>query len=57
MLGSYGGVSPEQNIIEDYGTDPPRRYAKAHGGQGGDLRQPAWLHQGRVLPDQPSGFL
>jgi len=25
---------------------PPRSYAKAHGGQGGDLRQPAWLHQG-----------
>ena len=23
----------------------------------GDLRQPAWLHQGQVLPDQPSGFL
>jgi len=23
----------------------------------GDLRQPAWLHQGQVLLDQPSGFL
>ena len=23
----------------------------------GDLRQLAWLHQGQVLPDQPSGFL
>jgi len=21
------------------------------------LRQPAWLHRGQVLPDQPSGFL
>jgi len=36
---------------------PPRSYAKAHGGQGGDLRQPAWLHQGQVLPNQPSGLL
>ena len=35
----------------------PRGYAKAHGGQGGDSRQPAWLHQGQVLPDQPTGFL
>jgi len=24
--------------------------------EGGDLRQPAWLHRGQVLPDQPSGF-
>ena len=30
---------------EDHGTDPPRSYAKAHGEQGGDLRQPAWLHK------------
>jgi len=36
---------------------PPRSYAGAHGGQGDDLRQPAWLHQRQVLPDQPSGFL
>ena len=42
---------------EDHGTDPPRRYAKAHGGQGGDSRQPAWIHQGQVLPHQRSGFL
>jgi len=28
-------------------TDPPRRYAKALRGQGGDSRQPAWLHQGK----------
>jgi len=25
--------------------------------QRGDARQPAWLHQGQVVPDQPSGFL
>jgi len=28
-----------------------------HGEQGGDLRQPEWLHQGQVLPDQPRGLL
>ena len=28
-----------------------RSPAKAHGGQGGDSRQPAWLHQRQVLPD------
>jgi len=41
----------------DHGTDPHRSCAKAHGGQGGDLRQPAWLHQGQVLPDHTNGFL
>jgi len=52
--------SPCQPLLcawEEGGTDPPRSYAKAHGGQGGDMRLPAWLHQGQVLPDQPSGFL
>ncbi|KAK4823614.1 hypothetical protein QYF61_004217 [Mycteria americana] len=44
-------------LVTNHGTDPPRSYAKAHGGQGGDSRQPAWLHQGQVLPDQPSGLL
>jgi len=42
---------------EDHGIGPPRNYAKACGGQGGDLSQPARLHQGQVLPDQPSGLL
>jgi len=39
--------------MEGHGTHLPRSYAKAHGGQGGDSRQAAWLHQGQVLPDQP----
>jgi len=30
---------------------------EALGEQGGDSRQPAWLQQGQVLPDQPRGFL
>lgn len=34
-----------------------RSYAKAHGRQGGDLRQPAGIQQGQVLTDQPHGFL
>ena len=28
---------------EDHGTDPPRSYGKAHGGQGGDSRQPGFM--------------
>jgi len=32
-------------------------HLEALGEQGGDSRQPAWLHQGQVPPDQPSGFL
>jgi len=42
---------PHLCASEDLGTDPSISYAKAHGGQGGDSRQPAWLHQGQVLPD------
>jgi len=38
-------------------TFPPRSSAEAHGGLGGDSRQPAWLHHGQVLPDQPGGLL
>lgn len=42
---------------EDPGTDPHKSSAKAHGKQGGDLRQPARLHPGLILPDQPNGLL
>lgn len=38
-------------------TDPPGSCAEAHREQGNDLKQPAQLHQGQVLPGQPSGFL
>ena len=41
----------------DHETEPPTGYVKAHGGQGGDIRQPVWLHEGQVLPDQPSGIV
>jgi len=54
--GNYRPVSLTSVPWEDHGADPPSSYAKTHGGQGGYLRQPAWLHQGQVLPDQPSGF-
>lgn len=37
--------------------DPPGNCAKAHGKDRGDMRQPAWLHQEPVLPDQLSGPL
>jgi len=40
-----------------WGIYPPRSYTKAGEGQRGDSRQPAWLHRGKVLPDQPSGLL
>jgi len=42
---------------EDHATDPPRSCAKAHGGQRGGVRQPAWLHQGQVQSDQHHGLL
>jgi len=54
-LGLEGSSQVEPQ--EDHGTDPPRSLAKACGRQGGGLRQPAWLHQGQLLPDQPRGLL
>ena len=41
---------------EDHGADPPRISAKVHGGQGGDSRQPAWLHQGQAVSDNKVAF-
>ena len=38
-------------------TDPPESYAKAHEEEGGGLTQPAWLHQGQVLPYQHNDLL
>jgi len=42
---------------EDDGADLPGSYAKAYGRQGGDTGEPAWLHQGKILLDQPGGVL
>ena len=52
-LGNYVTVC----AWEDHEIDPPGRYVKAHEGQAGDLRQPTWLHQGKVMPDQYGGLL
>jgi len=41
----------------DHGTDPHGSYPKAHERQAGDMGEPAWLHQGQILLDQPSGLL
>ena len=48
---------PQVCAWEDHGTDPPGRYVKIHEGQVGDLRQPAWLHQGKIVSDQSGGLL
>ncbi|KAK4827178.1 LOW QUALITY PROTEIN: hypothetical protein QYF61_015140, partial [Mycteria americana] len=45
--GEAPGDWKKGNIAPIFKKDPPRSYARAHGGQGGDLRQPAWLHQGQ----------
>ena len=36
---------------EDDGEDPPGKDVKAHVRRGGDPRQPAQLHEGKVMPD------
>ena len=41
---------------KDHGTHPPGSYAEVHGRQGGAMEEPAWLHQGQILPVQLSGF-
>lgn len=47
---------PHLRAWKSRGTDRLGSYAEAQGGQGGDSRQEAQLHQGQVLPDQPSGL-
>ena len=44
---------------EDHRADPPTpgSYAEAHGKVEDDARQPAWLPQEQVLPDQHGGLL
>ena len=40
-----------------HGTDPPGRPFAAHEGWAGVLRQPAWLHQGKVVSSQSGSLL
>lgn len=47
---------PHLRAWKSRGTDRLGSYAEAQGGQGGDSRQEVQLHQGQVLPDQPSGL-
>ena len=42
---------PHLSAWEDHGRDPPGRYVTAHECWACDLRQPAWLYQGKVTPD------
>ena len=48
---------PHLHAWEDHRADPPGYHVKAHTRQRGDPRQPAWLHQGQILPDQSGGLL
>jgi len=43
--------------VKDHGADPPGTYAKARGRQGGDIGEPAWLHQEQILLDQSNVVL
>ena len=38
---------------EDHGADPPGRDVSTHE----EVRQPAQLHQGQIVPDQSGGLL
>jgi len=42
---------------EDHRAKPPGGDVKAHMRCTGDLRLPAWPHQGQMVPDTPGGFL
>ena len=49
--GRFSKLQASQSLLcawEDHATDPPGSYVKVHVRQGGELRQPAWLHQGNL---------
>ena len=49
---------PPACVWEDHAAaHPPGSYLKAHLRRGDDLRQPAWLHQGQIVPHQSGGLL
>lgn len=48
---------PYHSDEEVHRVDPSRSYPNAHVREGGDTRQPAWLHRGQVLTDHPGGLL
>jgi len=50
-------MQPHHCEKEDHGADLPGSYAKVQEREGWDMGQPARLHQGQVLPDQPRSLL
>lgn len=48
---------PHVSVWEDHGSDPPGRRVKTPASWGSGLRQPAQLHQGQIISDQPAGLL
>lgn len=41
---------------EDHRANLPGRDVKTYARCGGDLRQPTWVHQGQIVPDQFNGL-
>jgi len=56
-LENYKNYEPYICAWEDHRADPPRKNVKAHSRCGGDMRQPAQLHQRQTVPDQSGDIL
>ena len=55
--GNYRPVSLTSVPGKDHRAYPPGYHVKAHVRQRGDLRHPAWLHQGQIVPHESGALL